>query len=172
MNKITTHTAIFAAVYGLGLCIVYGVSLYIVQAKVTELAIARETVAEQILKESAYNTLLELLEDTTADRTELASRFLTERDTVTFINQAEAEAARRGLQLETTNLSISEGQDDTFDTLLVGFSFSGSEQMVRQYVMLLETLPYHHHISDMQLVSQTGLANWRGTITLQFTLIP
>lgn len=172
MNKVTKNTAAFAVVYGLGLMVVYGVCLYVVQAKVTELAMVRDTAAEQTLKESAYNTLLELLKDTTEDRAELESRFLTERDTVSFINQAEQAAASRGLQLDTTNLAITEAKDSEFASLLVGFSILGPETMVRQYVNLLEALPYHNRISELNLYNQAGTSDWRGEMTLHFTLIP
>lgn len=172
MNKITINTAIFATIFGLGLCVAYLASFYVVQAKVTELASLRETAAEQTLKESAYNTLLELLENTTEDREELASRFLSERDTVSFINQSEQAAAQRGLQLETKNLSLTEGEDGEFDTLLVEFSIVGPETMVRQYVQLLESLPYHNQITELSLYNETGTSNWRGETKLLFTLIP
>lgn len=172
MNTVTKNTAIFAVVYGLGLCIVYGFSLYIVQSKISELAILRETAAEQTLKESAYKTLLDLLEDTTEDRAELASRFLSERDAVSFISEAEREAQRRGLLLQTNNLALTEGTDNAPDTLLVEFIITGPESMVRQYVNVLELLPYHHRMSELSLYNEAGSSNWRGETKLHFTLMP
>lgn len=172
MNLVTKKISLIAIGYCFVFVAIYGTSLYIVQKQNAELAELRAATAEQATKEIAYNSLMSLLERSATDRNELASRFLTERDTVSFISTTEQAAQQRGLQLETTNLAITEGAEDELDTLVVSFTLEGQEVAVKQFVTLLETLPYHKHVVDLSIYQQADENNWRGDITLHFTLIP
>jgi hypothetical protein len=176
MKKRTKTTIIIATSYFLALLGMFVYALYLVNMQGATFAAARVEIAERAAKEAAYASVISTTEQSQADRAELESYFITERETVRFIAAIETAATQIGVTFETTELSVTDAKttdtETTPATLTVGTKFTGSERAVTQFLTLLETLPYHATIPSLSMTNQTENGNWVGQAQVILTLKP
>lgn len=176
MNQRTKTVLILAILYCLFFVLVLSSALYLIRVQGTKLAGLQTTISEQSAKEATYNTVMRLLETTDAERATLASFFLTEKDTISFISELELAAVQLGIKLETTELSVTEAvtKDSvtTPATLVVGLKFEGVESAVKAFVTTLEHIPYHATIPELSVTNQMAGGVWQGKSRLIITLTP
>ncbi|MEM9336715.1 MAG: hypothetical protein AAGA35_02580 [Patescibacteria group bacterium] len=106
----------------------------------------------------------QLVEQTEAERNQLANFILTEDETINFLAEIERVAFERGVRLQTTSLNLVERSGTDFDSLEASFSFSGSDRQVREIVSMFETIPYENVITTMELSFNQGQVS--GTLEL------
>lgn len=176
MTKRTKTTLFIATIYFLVLVVIFVYALYFVRAQGSALDRARVETAEATAKNAAYNSIVRITESSESDREELQRYFFTEKDTIGFIAELEAAAARVGVTFETTELStpepvIKSGQPAN-RTLVMGCRFVGSEESVKRFLTILENIPYHAEIPTMTISNQALDNKWVGDGKLVLTLKP
>ena len=167
--------ALCALVYCLifGGALVYGI--YKITSLGTEYENSRRILDEQQAKEKAYHDLVQIVTTTKDDRATLASFFITEKDTITFITSIEDYARGQNVQLETTQLAVEPRKEKTEKTLpaepmlKIGFTFKGSETAVKNMVYFFEILPLHKTVPDLTVLELDD-ATWEGRIALEVTI--
>ncbi len=80
-------------------------------------------------------------------------------------------ALEQGVELTTNSLKVNKGEG-SFDTLLISYSVSGTQQRVETLLQLFETLPYDANIStlSLQYTDEKGFPAAAGNITLTVSL--
>lgn len=173
MTQQTKTTLAISATY----CVLFITALasmvFVVHEQGAKLEAAKIAIAEHAAKEASYNNVMRLLETSASNRAELKSYFITEKDTISFISELESAAAGVGVSLETTELSVTPASvKDGMTTpavLGVGVSFKGSEAAVKQFITLLENVPYRKDLPSFNISSE-GAAGWSGHTTLRITM--
>lgn len=172
MTSATRNILIYSLTFAVGMVGLYGYGVYVVQQKGNAFFAVRESYAEQTAKEAAYMNLLRIIEDSREDRARIESFFLTEPDTISLITNIEQFARQRSLAFETTQLAVVQPSGSENQQLNLDLRFAGSEQNVRQFIRYIETLPYRKQLNTIELMSAPDAQDWRGQISLSFTLIP
>lgn len=174
MNKKSHSYLIFAVICFVITAGVFGYALFEVSKQGVRYAESKKLIGEQTAKEASYNTVQGLLVSTNEERAALESLFIKESETITFISEIESNAKIVEVTLVTNELSIAPTVTDpngvtTPALLIVGFDFSGSQQAVREYLTLLENIPYHKKITDVSFVKSDGNV-WKANVKMQLTL--
>lgn len=177
MKKNTHMVALLALLYGGTLLSVLVFGVYKIEVLGSEYEINQKIIAEQALKEKAYFDLVQIVDATKADREKIATFFITEKDTIRFITTIEQYARQQRVMLETTQLAVEPKKEKTekseaSDAMLkIGFTFTGTEEAVKNMAAIFETLPYHKTISEFVL-QQSEQGGWTGSILLAVTITP
>jgi hypothetical protein len=161
--------AIVAVVYCLVSAVVLTLTMYVTEQNKNKFADVRNKNAQAKAMQQLATTIEQTLRLSEADRKELDSFFISERDTIHFITQVEELASRLGVGVETTQLSVIPGKDDVPSRLHIGFEINGDYGHVAQMLFALETLPYHKSIPDVAIKQIDG-GSWEGTIAMYVTL--
>lgn len=112
-----------------------------------------------------------ILEASGADREELATLFLTEADTIDFLATIEEAARNRGIELTTESLKVEEPKDEPA-VLVINFTFSGQPAEVREFITLLESVPYGSYLTDLQVQMQRESGMAEAKLVLTILLLP
>lgn len=168
MTKPTITTLGIAAVYCTCFALVLVYAVVTVRSQRAETVILRTTLAEQTTKQDAARTVANTVATTEAVRTELASFFLPEKETISFIAEIEGLAEALGVAIETTALDIVRPAD-AVPELKTGFVVSGSRLAVLNFLRAIETLPYHSRVPTMTMIDQ-GDSMWQGTVEVYITM--
>jgi hypothetical protein len=168
MTKKTITTLSISSAYFVvfGLVLLY--ALITVQSQKAEAVSLRTTLAEQTTKQAAARTVETTIANTEVVRNELASFFLSEKETITFIADIEALASVLGVGVETTALDITRPAGGNA-VLKTGFAVTGSRIAVINFMQALETLPYHSTLPTLR-VSNQGDGEWQGQVEVLVTL--
>jgi prolyl-tRNA synthetase len=178
MTKKTKTTLLIATTCFFVLVATFAYALYMVRSQGSALDSLREQIAEDTAKDAAYNSIVRITESSKLNRAELEEYFITEKDTIRFIAELEDRAARVGVTFETTELSTPEpvvAPDATtpvLRTLEVGCKFTGSEAAVKQFLVILENIPYHAEIPTMTISNDATDGKWVGNGKLILTIKP
>jgi hypothetical protein len=124
-----------------------------------------EVLGEQEAQESSYMRLQRISEETAEERTKLRSYFLEqEGDSVDLLNYIDSLAVRSGIYLQTKGLDLADG-DRTNKWIKATFTIAGSETQVRQFVEILETLPYVQRMTALTLKAKSS-TQWEADVTI------
>ena len=150
--------------------------VYLISAEGAKLETTKIQISEHTAKETAYTKMMSLLDSSKENRATLEQFFITENDTITFLATTEAAAEKIGVELKTNELavipSVVKDGVDTPSALAISFSFAGSETAVKNFLVLLEHIPYHTAMPKVTLLSTASLESWTGTAQLRLTLRP
>lgn len=149
-NSHTLSVLIFSLLFVLGASGILGWIWYEVDKIGEELLTRVELISNQQMTEVKNKKLSEILSSTELKRKALESYILKgEGDTIKLLTRLEALALVAGVSLTTNSLSVEESET-TFDDLLLSISIDGNETRVKHFIEILETLPYHGHIEQVQ----------------------
>ncbi|MFM2339532.1 MAG: hypothetical protein RLZZ360_168 [Candidatus Parcubacteria bacterium] len=169
MTKKTVTTLGIATLY---FAVVLSVLIYayvsVHSQKADALALAT-TLAEQTSKQSIARSLAATFDATIDVRTEIASYFLEEKETITFIAEIEALAQALGVSIEPTALDFVTTESGRRE-LKTGFAVKGTRTAVLQFMKAIETIPYHSRIASLQVVGNDN--EWSGQVDLFVTIKP
>jgi hypothetical protein len=168
MTKQTVTTLSIGATYFLVFALVLLYALITVQSQKAEAVSLRTALAEQTTKQAAAQTVETTIANTESVRSELASYFLSEKETITFIADIESLATDLGVGVVTTALDIERPAEGNA-VLKTGFAVAGSRIAVVNFMRALETLPYHSSLPTLRLVNQ-GDGEWEGQLEVRVTL--
>lgn len=151
MTKKTQVIACIAFV----LLIVSGVTLWYVSYEVdrigNELSRQVEIIANQHAQERKLAELMQLIEETAADRAQLDEYLLSEADTITFLADIERIGVQQGVEIKTNSLDVQEETDTT--VLMARFSITGPQELVYKMLTIMESLPYESTLTQLNLSS-------------------
>lgn len=161
----------------MGFCataIIFLLTLYEVNRQSDKLAVSRQSNSEYTAKKISFKKVESLFDSTSSDRQLLSSYFLQESDTISFITNIEASAAKLNINLNTNELSIVPSSVDAAGVtapalLLVGFESKGSEAAILEFISVLENIPYYKKITELSLVKEDANI-WKLSSKLQLTL--
>ena len=177
MNNRSRNNFLFASLTCLGVVLVFVYGLYKIQVQGNRLSQSRQVISDHIAKEASYNKVVNLIDETKAQRQLLSSFFITEKDTVRFISDMENASNIIGVKMETKNLAVTpavlkDGQVVEPAYLVFGMSFEGGETAIKKYVTLIENIPYQKKITQLTLSKQGPNNGWSGTVNLNILITP
>jgi hypothetical protein len=176
MTKRTKTIFIIAVLYSVVLALMLASILYVIHMQGTKLGEAKDAIAEHTAKELAYNNVMRVLASSEQDRAKLSSYFISEKDTISFITELESAAKSFGVTMQTTGLSVAPAATvagvSNPPVLSVGVQFKGDEQSVKNYIVLLENVPYHKRISSFTFSGDSTTGQWSAATTLAITMKP
>lgn len=143
--------------------------LFQTQSQGEELVMQIEALDAQRAQEESYFRLLRVAEESRAKRELLQSYFLkSEGDSIYFINTVEALAPDMGVELDTSRNTLETVTDKSNKNqwVDVGVAFSGPEDNVRDFLVVLESLPYVSQIISVNLSAQNS-ALWKAEVILR-----
>lgn len=150
---------------------VFGFMVYQTGVQGNKLTEQISTLEAQRSQEESFFRLQKTAEETKEERATLQSYFLlNESDSIDFLNNVETLAPAAGVELTTSNLqSVVDAEDDT-QWIEVDFSFIGSRQRVRDFIKILEELPYVSRLTSIELalVSQS---QWEAKVTVRVRVL-
>lgn len=125
--------------------------------------------------EREYKRLQELLAETETERALLEQYVISgEKGTVSFLSLIDEISAELGIDFSTEELAVLTTEEAGFDSLLVEFSFKGSEAKINRLVKILENLPYHSHLTTLELMrtynNETGVWQTGGSATVELSI--
>jgi len=154
---------------------VFGVALYVIQTRGHALIAKYDLVREQNAIEQRMSTVINIAEMSVAERTSLEEYFLSERGIIEFIANLEELARAERIEFDTTQLAVDPAKDAKPAILKIGFSFTGTQTQVVQFMKTIELLPYHKTIISSVIQESTTTqvgGNWEGNIIIHLTLKP
>jgi hypothetical protein len=172
MSKQAKSIFLFAVLYFLGLGGLLAYGFYIIHSQGAALEMARISVAEQSAKETAYTNVIRQTEATKSDRAELASFFITEKDTVSFIAELEQAAVAVGVSFETKGLSVIPATGGKPAELSIDCIFKGSESTVKKFITVLESIPYRMTMNHVVVTKKVDTQDAEGQALFKITLKP
>lgn len=153
--------------------IVFAVAVITNQGEQLQTQIA--LLADVAAQERNINEVQDILETSAADRQAMTKFFLTESDTIDFLSSIEDIARRQGLELTTESLAVQESAGEP-TTLAVTFSILGAENVVYDFIKLLEALPYGSYLTKLQILNTAETmnteANTEAQVTVAILLLP
>ncbi len=171
MTKKTTNTLAVASIFALVTFGVLVAMVFVLFNKEEALVLLKTTIAEQRAKEQAARSVSQLIDETAPTRTELASFFLAEKDTITFIAEIEKLAVEKGVVLRTTGLDLRPASETTPVELQTQFTVVGSRSAIVDFMQALETLPYHSRLPKWGIFSRDG-KTFESSIDIFVTITP
>lgn len=169
MTKTAKKFAIIAGLYCLLAIAGLLLAIYMTESNKAKFAAVRTQNAEAEAAKQLASTIAQTLEVSERDRTTLSQFFLSERKTIDFISEVEVLADRIGVEVETTELSVTPAIEAAPSILQIGFVVTGTYPAVVQMIAAIETLPYHRKIPLVALTEETE-NKWEGSIVLHLTL--
>jgi hypothetical protein len=128
-----------------------------------------KVVEEERIEENTRVQQQRVLDDTVEERSALKGYYLgDESDSIDFLNHVESLAKELDISLNTADLEKVE--IDTQTWIAIDYAFSGKEQAVKDFVSVLETLPYVLELTRLELNATEGL-NWSATVSLQVRVL-
>jgi len=171
MSPSTIRNVIISAI---AICVavgVFGFMVYQTNAQGEKLTEQIATLEAQRSQEESYFRLQKITEETKSERAQLESYYLlNESDSIDFLNKVEELAPRAGVSLKTSNLQSVEDPVDDSQWIAVNFSFNGSRQRVRDFVKILEELPYVSRLTAVEL-SADSQGQWNANVTMRVRVL-
>lgn len=129
-----------------------------------------QLIADEQVFEQQFNTLISTVNDTEEERTTLAGFILEdERDTIELLSTLDTIAKEQSVELTTRELRENE-VEGSFNTLLLGYEIRGQETAVVRMSEILETLPYHGHVTSFVMDRNTDETTGNVTMTAKLNL--
>ena len=171
MSPSTIRNVLISSVAMLVALGVFGFMVYQTDAQGEKLTEQIATLESQRSQEESYFRLQKTTEETKEERAKLQSYFLlNEGDSIDFLNEVESLAPQAGVSLQTSNLlSVTDETDDS-QWVEVNFSFTGSRQRVRDFIEVLEEVPYVSRLMTVELAS-SGQAQWEAKVTMRIAVL-
>lgn len=166
ITHFTKIVALVAALYFVIAVAMLGWVLYEVYTAGEALTDRVSAIADKNAKLKTYGELAKLIEDTQMQRSELETFVLTKNKTSSFLTDIESLGAAQGVLLSTNSLKVVE-KEGSFNELVIQFSIEGKEAFVQKMLVLLETLPYHSHVSSLSYTREkTGTVQSTAELTM------
>lgn len=129
-------------------------------------------VQKEQAQQDAMFRLRRVEEESQEDRAKLAGYMLTEdSQSIEVLTRIEGYAPQVGVSLTTTNLEQSSNPDTGEGWLQIGFTFSGTEEQVEQFIQILESIPYVSYLTSVSLRANAS-GEWDAGTTLNVLLLP
>lgn len=129
-----------------------------------------QLIADEQVFEQQFNTLVSTVRDTEEERATLAGFILEdERDTIELLSTLDTIAKEQSVELTTRELRENE-VEGSFNTLLLGYEINGQEAAVIRMSEILETLPYHGHVTSFMVERTIDEATGNVTMTAKLDL--
>lgn len=163
-----------AFIISITLCIcagaLYGFAVFMLQNLEIKLSLEKESAARAQGEVLARNNLARLIGDTEAERTQLQSYIIEQRDIIDFLTLVEALGRTEGATVSTASLNVT-NKSDLFDELTVTIAASGNKEAVLHVLSLLEILPYKSHVQSASVSQLIGgeFPVWNGSFTIVVT---
>jgi hypothetical protein len=132
--------------------------------------IEQETKQKSELK-ARQSSLIILMKDSEEDRKELQSYLIDENGVVEFVSDLEHIASSTNVTLDITSLGIVELPNgvtvphNTFEVLRAQLELRGRWQGIVHFLSLVEHMPKHHYISDLDFTAGEG--EWSASLMLR-----
>ncbi len=140
------------------------------QNKITNLDNTILSLTAQNAKEAAQVKLSRLVKDTEEDRAIINSFFFAnEGDGVSFISSVEALATGVGLTGRTESIEKTTDPVTKSEMIKMVFRVSGEKERVISFVRLMESVPYHSRVENLDLRQVVG-SDWEAKITMFVTI--
>lgn len=108
--------------------------------------------ADEQTHQQEYVNLVNLLAETEAERSRLRMYLLNgDNDTITFLSKMDHLASAIGVDLVTSRLEVSSEEGSMQDILEIAFDIEGEDSAVKKFLMVLETVPYHSYITNVNI---------------------
>ena len=171
MSPSTIRNTIISALALVAAVLVFGFMVYQTDAQGKKLTQQIETLESQRSQEESYFRLQKTTAETKAERAQLESYFLlNESDSIDFLNTVESLAPQAGVVLRTSNLTLVTDEADDSQWVEVNFSFSGSRARVRDFIRVLEAVPYQSRLMSVDL-SAAGQSQWNTNVTMRVAVL-
>jgi hypothetical protein len=165
----TTYSFLVGLAFvGFSIAAVIGLAAMVRSGAVTLAATAREIAYQQARADERFE-ISRVVEETAAERSELANYVLTEAKVIDFISEFERIAAARGLQFSTLMINPEKTKDPNFDFITMEVSFSGTSDAVMGMTALMETIPYQSEVVSLKMANAEGVS-WTANLTLKLTV--
>ena len=133
-----------------------------------------EASARKATKEAGV-ALMQLAEQTTAERETLTGYVLTKNEVPDFVTFLESFVTDERVQLDILGLNEAVSpKDQTMGSLVVTMELLGSRTDVKRVLEMIELVPYHSYVSSIVIAEsydpQVGQTLWRSDVTLELTL--
>lgn len=171
MSKKTLSTFIVSTILFLIAVVGISVMIYQVNEQGKQLSIQVETLEKKNAQEDSYFKLQKLSDETEEDRLVLSSYFLAqESNSIDFLNTVESLAPSAGVVLKTESLNVEDSKTDGLNWVEATFSFSGSRERVKNFIEVLETLPYVSRVTSVRMSAVSG-SEWRAQVTMKVQVL-
>lgn len=171
MSKKTIRNLIISLVLAALSAGLFGLMVYYVSDQGGKLATQIEALEAEHAQQESYIKSQRLAQDTKKERDQLHSYFLDEAsDSINFLNEIEMLAPKVGVSLETKGLDSFIDEKENTEWIKVDFKFSGSRKAVKQFVEILEILPYASRVNEVELSSQSS-NDWSATVKMQVRIL-
>lgn len=169
MNTSTKKILSFSLLFFLATSAFAGFVFFEIFEKGDKLEQQKNILAENKSKETDYFKAQRLLRESEENRKNLSAKFFYgENDIVVFLDSLDRLALDFGLDLETESLERVE--DDKKNKITkITFNFSGAEEKVIAFSELLENIPYHSYLDNLN-IKRTELGLWKGRTVLVVTM--
>lgn len=174
MNTTTLRYLLISLTYFVACTGVFGYGLYTLNQQGQKLESIRAEHQAALKKEQAFIAITKIIEGTAAERAELTSYFITERDTISYIALIEEMAKQVGVTVQTNTLAIipKNEKQKTPASLNAGFTVNGPKNAVKLFMQKIEQTPFHQTITDMTIMTDVAKGESSGTVLVQVTLAP
>lgn len=147
---------------------------HVVTTKGDALGERMQLIADERAFEQQYSELAATVRETAAERELLEAAVLRDdRDTIELLSLLDSIAAAQGVTLTTSGLNETQTAG-RFNTLSLNYKISGSGKAVTRMLKLLETLPYHGHITSVSVrrstEGETGTPQMTADISLSLSI--
>jgi hypothetical protein len=168
MGKTRTSTTLFFAfLFMTGSFLVCGLFFYSIADKNRNISVLSSAVDNAVENESRIRSLRNIITDTEQQRSLLEKHFIGENGVVEFIEAVEDLGIRTTTEVTTSAVSLEPSKSDTsYEMLKLTFEAVGSWKNVYQFLLLLETLPYHIEITRANLQKVTDGPAWKGSFNV------
>lgn len=173
MSRTAKQLGVVSVLTLIGAAAVVFFYLYIQQQQVA-LREALSTIANEAAVERAFIQLSNILDATTADRAELSTYIIDgQAGAIRFLEEIEAIALQ--YQVDITGTTLTTEIDEQFGSkiLELQFFFAGPTPSTRQYLTLLETLPYASYLDTLTVserTSEQGVGTLSGEVVLRVAI--
>jgi hypothetical protein len=124
---------------------------------------------KQQAQESSYFRLQKIYDESVAERARLEQYFLFEEgNSISVLNDIETKASTLGVAVEIGGLQTLKEADKEW--VKIDVSFNGGEVAAKDYIKVLENLPYVSYVSSLSLSTDTGIV-WQGEATILVRLL-
>lgn len=171
ITKQTKFIGGIAVALFIAMCVAVVVAVYSIIAQGERLENQMVLLADVTAQQQRIGEVDRILEASATDRAELETLFLTEADTIDFLATIEEAARMRGIELTTESLKVEEPKDEPA-VLVINFTFSGQPAEVREFITLLESVPYGSYLTDLQVQVQRESGTAEAKLALTILLLP
>lgn len=157
--------------------LVYGVYFYahiFIRQSISRTLSLRAEAASAMTLDSQSQEIADVYQSTIDDRKKIRSLFVSENDTVTFIETLESVGSLAGSVLNISSIeSIFETEQD-LGLLRAHIEAKGSWQAIMRTLMLIENMPYRSTISHVRIDASGSVDNnreWRIVFDLEVSTV-